>query len=135
MAKNYVVKLNSLEKVEQLLQEIYDQSVKHLNEIQNEMNKLSNSTNLADITLEEKTKYFKAVHDLIGDKNKAIAMKFDIAKFMGEILKHHGDIEKTLDDTTTVKNTKLDINALKRQINEIVLEEPKEYKLKNTNNK
>jgi hypothetical protein len=135
MAKNYVVKLNSLEKVEQLLQEIYDQSVKHLNEIQNEMNKLSNSTNLADITLEEKTKYFKAVHDLIGDKNKAIAMKFDIAKFMGEILKHHGDIEKTLDDPTTVKNTKLDINALKRQINEIVLEEPKEYKLKNTNNK
>lgn len=130
MAKNYVVKLNSLEKVEQLLQEIYDQAVKHLNEIQNEMNKLSNSTNLADITLEEKTKYFKAVHDLIGDKNKAIGMKFDIAKFMGELLKHHGDIDKTLDDPTVGKNTKLDINALKQQINQIVTEEPISYNLK-----
>jgi hypothetical protein len=130
MAKNYVVKLNSLEKVEQLLQEIYDQAVKHLNEIQNEMNKLSNSTNLADITLEEKTKYFKAVHDLIGDKNKAIGMKFDIAKFMGELLKHHGDIDKTLDDPTVGKNTKLDINALKQQINQIVSDEPVTYNLK-----
>ena len=130
MAKNYVVKLNSLEKVEQLLQEIYDQAVKHLNEIQNEMNKLSNSTNLAEITLEEKTKYFKAVHDLIGDKNKAIGMKFDIAKFMGELLKHHGDIDKTLDDPTVGKNTKLDINALKQQINQIVSDEPISYTLK-----
>ena len=130
MAKNYIVKLNSLEKVEQLLQEIYDQAVKHLNEIQNEMNKLSNSTNLADITLEEKTKYFKAVHDLIGDKNKAIGMKFDIAKFMGEILKHQGDIDKTLDDPTVSKNTKLDINALKQQINQIVSDEPISYNLK-----
>ncbi len=133
MAKNYVVKLNSLEKVEQLLQEIYDQAVKHLNEIQNEMNKLSNSTNLAEISLEEKTKYFKAVHDLIGDKNKAIGMKFDIAKFMGELLKHHGDIDKTLDDPTVGKNTKLDINALKQQINQIVADEPKQYNLKNSN--
>ena len=130
MAKNYIVKLNSLEKVEQLLQEIYDQAVKHLNEIQNEMNKLSNSTNLADITLEEKTKYFKAVHDLIGDKNKAIGMKFDIAKFMGEILKHQGDIDKTLDDPSVSKNTKLDINALKQQINQIVSDEPISYNLK-----
>ena len=130
MAKNYVVKLNSLEKVEQLLQEIYDQAVKHLNEIQNEINKLSNSTNLAEITLEEKTKYFKAVHDLIGDKNKAIGMKFDIAKFMGELLKHHGDIDKTLDDPTVGKNTKLDINALKQQINQIVSDEPISYNLK-----
>ena len=134
MAKNYVVKLNSLEKVEQLLQEIYDQAVKHLNEIQNEMNKLSNSTNLAEISLEEKTKYFKAVHDLIGDKNKAIGMKFDIAKFMGELLKHHGDIDKTLDDPTVGKNTKLDINALKQQINQIVADEPLQYNLKNKNN-
>ena len=130
MAKNYVVKLNSLEKVEQLLQEIYDQSVKHINEVQNELNKLSNSTNLAEITLEEKTKYFKAVHDLIGDKKRAIDMKFDIAKFMGELLKHHGDIDKTLDDPTVGKNTKLDINALKQQINQIVADEPISYNLK-----
>ena len=53
--------INSVEKIEQLLQEIYDQSVKQYNEIQNEMNKLSNSCNLADVTIEEKTKYSKAI--------------------------------------------------------------------------
>lgn len=132
MAKNYILKVNSIDKVEQLLQEIYDQSVKHFNEIQNEINKLSNSTNLAEITLEEKTKYFKAVNDLITNKNKAIQLKFDIAKFMGELLKHNGDIDKTLDDPSVGKNTKLDINFLKQQINQIVVEEPQEYNLKNS---
>ena len=129
MAKNYILKLNSVEK---LLQEIYDQAVKHFNEIQNELSKLSNSTNLSDVTLDEKTKYFKAVHDLMGDKAKAISMKFDIAKFMGEIIKNKGDIEKTMDDPAIGKVTKLDITALKKQINEIVNDGPEEYNLKNT---
>ena len=31
MAKNFIVKINSVEKIEQLLQEIYDQSVKQYN--------------------------------------------------------------------------------------------------------
>ena len=75
MAKNFIVKINSVEKIEQLLQEIYDQSVKQYNEIQNEMNKLSNSCNLADVTIEEKTKYSKAIHDLFGDKEKVLKMK------------------------------------------------------------
>lgn len=44
MEKKYKVKLNSIEKIEELLQEIYDQAVRHLNEIQMEMNKLQNST-------------------------------------------------------------------------------------------
>lgn len=133
MAKNYILKLNSVEKLEQLLQEIYDQAVKHFNEIQNELSKLSNSTNLSDVTLDEKTKYFKAVHDLMGDKTKAITLKFDIAKFMGEIIKHNGDIDRTLDDPAVGKATKLDITALKKQLNDIVNEGPEQYNLKNTN--
>ena len=133
MAKNYILKLNSVEKLEQLLQEIYDQAVKHFNEIQNELSKLSNSTNLSEVTLDEKTKYFKAVHDLMGDKTKAITLKFDIAKFMGEIIKHNGDIERTLDDPAIGKATKLDITALKKQLNDIVNEGPEEYNLKNNN--
>jgi hypothetical protein len=133
MAKNYILKLNSVEKLEQLLQEIYDQAVKHFNEIQNELSKLSNSTNLSEVTLDEKTKYFKAVHDLMGDKTKAITLKFDIAKFMGEIIKHNGDIERTLDDPAVGKATKLDITALKKQLNDIVNEGPEEYNLKNNN--
>jgi hypothetical protein len=123
MAKNFIVKVNSVEKIEQLLQEIYDQSVKQYNEIQNEMNKLSNSCNLADVTIEEKTKYSKAIHDLFGDKEKVLKMKFEVSKLMSEFVKHGGSVEDTLNDTNVVKNSKLDINAWKQQINEIMAEE------------
>lgn len=123
MAKNFIVKVNSVEKIEQLLQEIYDQSVKQYNEIQNEMNKLSNSCNLADVTIEEKTKYSKAIHDLFGDKEKVLKMKFEVSKLMSEFVKHGGSVEDTLNDSNVVKNSKLDINAWKQQINEIMAEE------------
>ena len=123
MAKNFIVKINSVEKIEQLLQEIYDQSVKQYNEIQNEMNKLSNSCNLADVTIEEKTKYSKAIHDLFGDKEKVLKMKFEVSKLMSEFVKHGGNVEDTLNDTNVAKNSKLDINAWKKEINKLMLEE------------
>ena len=69
----------------------------------------------------------------MGDKTKAITLKFDIAKFMGEIIKHNGDIDRTLDDPAVGKATKLDITALKKQLNDIVNEGPEQYNLKNTN--
>ena len=40
--KRYKVRLNSAEKIEELLQEIYDQACKQITEIQNEINKLVN---------------------------------------------------------------------------------------------
>ena len=114
--KRYRVRLNSTEKIEELLQEIYEQACKQLNEIQDEMNKLINSTNLAETTIDEKSKYSKAMHDFIGDKNKAISSKFEIAKFMGEIIKHNGNIGDTLNDSDYAKRTKLDLAALRAEI-------------------
>jgi hypothetical protein len=118
MDKKYRVKLNSTEKVEELLQEIYDQACRHINEIDNEINKIINSTNLGadDVTMEEKAKYAKAVHDFIGDKSKAIQSKLEIAKFMGEIIKHNGDIEDALNDQQFAKATKLDLDKLRAEI-------------------
>ena len=136
MARNFIVKINSVEKIEQLLQEIYDQSVKQYNEIQNEMNKLSNSCNLADVTIEEKTKYSKAIHDLFGDKEKVLKMKFEVSKLMSEFVKHGGSVEDTLNDSNVAKNSKLDINAWKQQLNEIMAEDTVQtYELKTTKNK
>lgn len=115
--RKYKVKLNSAEKIEDLLQEIYDQACRQIVEIQNEINKLTNSTNLADISIEEKAKYAKAIHDYVGDKTKAIASKFEIAKFMGEILKHNGSIGDTLNDQGFAKSTKLDLKAIRDELN------------------
>lgn len=101
--KRLQIRLNSNEKIEQLLQEAYDLTCKQINDIQNEMNKLSNSCNLSDVTLEEKTKYAKAINDFIGSREKAITKKFEIARLMAEIVKHNGDVDATLNDKTAMK--------------------------------
>lgn len=117
--KRYKVRLNSVEKIEELLQEVYDQACRQINEIQNEINKLVNSTNLGDenFTMEDKAKYFKAIHDLTGDKKSAIQTKLDIVKFMGEMAKRNGDANAVLNDKTFSKQrTSLDLSSIRSAI-------------------
>lgn len=118
--KRMQIKLNSNDKIEQLLQEAYDLTCKQINDIQNEMNKLSNSCNLGDVTIEEKTKYAKAMNDFIGSREKAITKKFEIAKLMTEIVKHNGDVNETLNDKNAMKNMgkAFSIEDLKKQMQE-----------------
>jgi conjugal transfer/entry exclusion protein len=114
------VRLNSSEKIEEVLQEVYDQACRQINEIQNEINKLINSTNLAseDFTMEDKAKYFKAIHDLTGDKKSAIQTKLDIVKFMGEMIKHSGDVKAVMADKTFTKRTSLNFNDIRNALKE-----------------
>lgn len=118
--KSYKVKLNSVNKIEELLQEVYDQACRQINEIQNEINKLINSTNLGadDFTMDDKAKYFKAIHDLTGDKKSAIQTKLDIAKFMGEIVKRNGDANSVLNDKNIQKRSSLNLKDLRVALNE-----------------
>ena len=116
MEKKVKIRLNSTEKVEELLQEIYDQACRQLNSVQNEVNKLVNSTNLADASIDSKAKYAKAMHDYHGDMNRALATKVELVKFMGEIIKHNGDIEDALNDQQFAKATKLDLAQLRQEI-------------------
>lgn len=116
----YRVRLNSAEKIEELLQEIYDQACRQLKEIQNEIDKLITSTTLGrdDFTMDDKAKYFKAMHDLTGDKKQAISAKFEIAKFMGEMLKHNGDAAAVVNDKNFSKRTSLRLDDIRAAINE-----------------
>lgn len=130
MAK-YNVKLNSLEKIEQLLQETYDLATKQIVHIQDEINKLTNSSPLADSTMDEKAKYAKAMHDFMGDRDKAITRKFEIAKFMGEVLKHNGDVENTVNDSKAMSNMKMDITAIRNAVKDMAsADKPNVYELK-----
>jgi hypothetical protein len=130
MAK-YNIKLNSLEKIEQLLQETYDLASKQIVHIQEEINKLTNSSPLADSTMDEKAKYAKAMHDFMGDRDKAITRKFEIAKFMGEIVKHNGDVESAVNDTKAMSNMKMDITAIRNAVKDMAnTEKPNIYELK-----
>jgi len=135
MGNKYKVRLNSIEKIEELLQEIYEESCRLINQIQGEMDKIQNNIVLGSegITIEEKTKYAKAMNDFMTNKKKAIDSKFEIAKFMGELAKHGGDINSTLNDPAFSKETKLDISMLKNMaLNDVDDKDDYDsYKLKN----
>ena len=98
ISKKYKLKLNSGEKIEELLQELYDEADKNIVEIQNEMNKLSNSVRLSEEIVDAKAKYAKAMNDYISNKDKAIGRKLDIAKLMSEILKFNGNVKMAVSE-------------------------------------
>ena len=109
--KRYKLKLNSLEKIEELLQELYNEADKNIVEIQQQMNKLDNSVQLNNEIVDAKAKYAKAMNDFITNKDKAIGRKLDIAKLMTEIHKYNGNVAGVMADT----NIAYDIEKLKSQ--------------------
>lgn len=96
--KQYKLKLDSKEKIEELLQEIYTEACKNIEEAQNEINKISNSTDLNSEIIDGKAKYAKAINDFISTKDKAIARKFEIAKLMSEVIKFNGNVGKAFSE-------------------------------------
>lgn len=92
--KRYKLKVDSKEKIEELLQEIYAEACKNIEEAQNEINKITMSTDLNSEIIDGKAKYAKAINDFIATKDKAIARKFEIAKLMTEIIKFNGNIQQ-----------------------------------------
>lgn len=133
MQKKFIVRLNSIEKVEQLLQETYDLSTNQLNQVQGEIVKISNSTVLNDLDVDGKEKYGKIMNNYLTTVQKAIDRKFEIAKFMGEVVKHGGDIGKTLNDGEVLKNSELNLNRIRDAVKNIVTKDsPEKYELKNS---
>ena len=99
LKKGYKLKLNSIEKVEELLQELYNETNKMVNEIQEQMNKLSSSVSLNQEPMDAKAKYSKAMNDFLSNKEKAISRKLDIAKLMSEILKVNGNMKAVMQES------------------------------------
>lgn len=131
--RKYKLKLNSADKIEELLQELYNESCKNIETIQNEMNKLSNSINLNDEIVDSKAKYAKAMNDFITNKDKAIGRKLEIAKLMTEVLKFNGNVTKTFAESDAVGDWGEFMNMVNKDgtLNENKKEEEKlEYTLK-----
>lgn len=130
--KKIRVRLNSNEKLEELTQEIYDQYCRSLQEIQNEISKLISSTNLGadDFNMDDKAKYFKAMHDLQGDKKSALQGKTEVAKLMLEVLKHNGDAKEAVNDKSFGKRTSLKLDDIRAAMNGSD-DDSDTYKLKN----
>lgn len=112
LKKNYKLKLNSVEKIEELLQELYNETNRMVNEIQEQMNKLSSSVSLNQEPMDAKAKYSKSMNDFLSNKEKAISRKLDIAKLMSEILKFNGNMK------AVVQESDMDWDAFKNTLYE-----------------
>lgn len=110
----YKVKLNSLEKIEELCQIILDEASQVVVSLQDELNKLKASTCLNDCTVDERAKYSKAMKDYYDAKMKAIAFKKDVANLMTEITKHNGNVN----NAAVQENIPMDWDALKESMKE-----------------
>ena len=111
--KPFSVKLNNKNKIEQLLQETYDLACQQYTQIQEEINKIANSTKLKDLEIDGKEKYAKAMNAYLTLQQKTTAQKFDIAKLLSEILKHDGDVLGAIDEAKKAPTT-LDLGTLRQ---------------------
>lgn len=116
--KKLNIKLNNVEKIEQLLQETYDLACEQANQIQQEINKIAGTTDINQLDIDGKEKYGKIMNNYISLHQKSIGQKFDIAKLMAEVVKHGGDVKGALDDTKNNTGT-LDLKRLRELANNI----------------
>lgn len=114
----YKLKLNNVQNLQDLMQELYDESTKNITEIQNEINKLSQSTQLNDEIMDAKTKYAKAMNDFSANKNKALGLKLDIAKLMAELIKFNGNIKKMNEEMEAVPDWASVIDTINTKVDE-----------------
>lgn len=116
MAK-YKINVNDVDNIRDLLQETYNVADSQLKQSQDEITKLANSTRLVDEPMDSKSKYMKAISDLLTIKDKAISKKIEIAKLLTEIYKHNGDINSALDESSVTSSIGIDFKKIRELVN------------------
>ena len=100
--KRYKLRINSSEKLEELLQELYDEACWNVEVVQKELNRYVTSTNLNEETSDAKAKIGKITNDFVTNMDKALGRKLEIAKLMHEIIKYNGNAQKAVTESENV---------------------------------
>lgn len=116
--KNFRIQLNDSNNLRDLLQGIYQLADEQIIQVQNEINKMANATQLQEESIEGKSKYGKIINDYLGIRDKAISKKIDIAKILSDVLHHNGDVQTALQDNATLKAMDFDFDAIKKAVDE-----------------
>lgn len=124
------LELNDIQSLKDLLQESYKLADEQIIQAQNEINKLSNATQLADEPMDNRAKYAKAINDYLGIKDKAISKKLDISKVHTDVLKYNGNVQDALDNGSNIKNMDFDFDDIKKMVDESYQEKSKTIELK-----
>jgi hypothetical protein len=94
--KKQEVKINSVNSLEGLCQEAYNDACGQINDAQRTINEMVNSANPVDV--DDITKIAKGKVDALKIKDSAIKIKLEIAKLQNDILKNGGDTEAAVRD-------------------------------------
>ena len=119
------IELNDIQNIRDLLQEIYRLADEQIVQVQNEINKLTNATNLHEEAMDAKAKYSKAINDYLGIKDKAIAKKLDISKLLTDIYTHNGDVKGALENGEAAKNMSFDFADIRKIVDDSLNEQEK----------
>ena len=119
------IELNDIQNIRDLLQETYRLADEQIVQSQNEINKLSVSTQLENEAMDAKSKYAKAINDYLGMKDKAISKKLDIAKILTDIYHHNGDVKGALENGENIKNMDFNFDDIKKMIDDSYTEKEK----------
>jgi hypothetical protein len=125
MNQKLKIELNDLQNLRDLLQESYILASEQIVQAQNEINKLSVSTQLENEAMDAKSKYAKAINDYLGMKDKAISKKIDIAKILADICNHNGDVKSALESGTNIKDMDFNFDDIKKMIDDSYVEKEK----------
>lgn len=112
------IELNDMQSLKDLLQEAYRLADEQIVQSQNEINKLSNATQLSDEQMDARAKYAKAINDYLGIKDKAISKKLDISKVLADVLKSNGNVQDAIENGTNIKNMDFNFDDIKKMVDE-----------------
>ena len=112
------IQLNDPQNLRDLLQEAYNLASEQIVQIQNEINKMTNSTRLQDEPMDAKSKFAKAINDYLGMKDKAISKKIDIAKILADVANHNGNVQEAFEDGSNMKSMDFNFDDIKKMVDE-----------------
>ena len=121
------LELNTIQSLKDLLQECYNNANEQIVQVQNEINKLANATQLSEEPIDAKSKYAKAINDYLSIKDKAISKKIDVGKILADVCNHNGDVASALNDSKKEMDFNFDDikqmvdNSLQEKTNKIEL--------------
>lgn len=118
MNQKLKIELNSIQNLRDLLQECYLLASEQIIQVQNEINKMANATQLEQETVEGKAKYGKIINDYLGIKDKAISKKLDISKVLADVLKSNGNVQDAMENGSNMKNMDFNFDDIKKMVDE-----------------
>ena len=109
--KKYKVRLNNIENLESLMQEVYNDSNFQINEAQRAINEMTNGASPEDTS--DLTSLTREKANLLKIKDSSIKIKLDLAKLESEIIKNDGSVEKGVESHTGQSADESDFKAIR----------------------